>query len=172
MIPPKKTPWRGNMKPSKRLTMALVLVIVLVGVFAATAGVFPGHNRRGAWGFRVPGLKTLIELNLSDSQESQILNILEKYQRERQDTLDSLLKTRKHLSTVIHAEGFNEGDVRRAYQQVSSIEEELFVLRAKMMGELRAVLNPEQIELLRERRAQRTEKMRGRLETWLQNPGE
>ena len=52
------------------------------------------------------------------------------------------------------------------------MKEELFVLRAKMMAELRAVLNPEQIELLRERRAQRTEKMRNRLETWLQNRGE
>ena len=160
------------MKPSKRLTMALVLVIVLAGAFAATAGVFPGHHRRGGMGFRLMGLKTFIELNLSDSPKSHVLNILEKYQRERQDTLDSLLKTRKHLSTVIHAEGFNEGDVRRAYQQVSSIEEELFVSRAKIMAELRSVLNPEQIELLRERRAQRIEKMRGRLETWLQNRGE
>jgi Spy/CpxP family protein refolding chaperone len=52
------------------------------------------------------------------------------------------------------------------------MEEELFVLRAKMMAELRTVLNPEQIELLRERRAQRTEKMRNRLETWLQNRSE
>ena len=160
------------MNPSKALTMALILVIVLVGAFAATAGAFPGHHRREGMGFRLPGLKTFIELNLSDSQKSHVLNILEKYQRERQDMLDSLLKTRKHLSPVIHAEGFNEGDVRRAYQQVSSIEEELFVSRAKIMAELRSVLNPKQIELLRERRAQRIEKMRGHLETWLQNRGE
>jgi Spy/CpxP family protein refolding chaperone len=157
------------MKPSKSLTMVLVLVVVLVGVVAITAGVFPGHHRRGVREFRLMGLKTFIELNLSDSQKSQVLNILEKYQGERQDTLDSLPEARKHLSTVIHAEAFNEDDVRRAYQQVSSIEEGLFVVGAKMMAELRSVLNPEQIELLRELRAQRTEKMRGRLETWLQN---
>ena len=160
------------MKPGKRLTMLLVVVIVLVGAFAATAGVFPDHYRRGPRGFRLMGLKTFMELNLSDSQRSQVLNILEKYQRGRQDTLDGLLEARKHLSTVIHAEEFNEDDVRKAYRKLSSIEEGLFVLRAKMMAELRAVLNPEQIELLRERRAQRTEKMRGRLETWLQNRGE
>ena len=144
------------MKPSKTLTMILVLVVVLVGVVATTAAVFPGHHRRGARGFRLMGLKTFIELDLSGSQKSQALNILEKYQRERQDTLDSLLEARKHLSKVIHAEEFNEDDVRKAYRQVSSIEEELFVLRAKIMAELRSVLNPEQIELLRERKAQRT----------------
>jgi len=160
------------MRPSKSLTTVMVLVIVSFGAVVATAGIFPGHNRRGAWGFRVPGLKTLIELKLSDSQESQVLNILEKYQRERQDMLDSLLEARKYLATVIHAGELNEENIRKAYRKVSSIEEELFVLRAKMMVELRAVLNPEQIELLRERRARRAERMRGRLETWLQNPAE
>ena len=157
------------MKPSKTLTMVLVLVVMLVGAVATTAGVFPGHHGRGPRGFRLPGLKTFIELNLSDSQKSQVLNILEKYQRERQNTLDSLLEARKHLSTVTHAEEFNEDDVRKAYRKVSSIEEEVFVSRAKMMAELRAVLNPEQIELLREQRAQRIQKMRDRLETSLQN---
>jgi Spy/CpxP family protein refolding chaperone len=156
------------MKPDKTLTVLLVLVIVLVGAVATIAGVFPGHHR-GTKGFRLPGLRTFIELNLSDSQKSQVLNILEKYQRERQDTVDSLLEARKHLSTVIHAEEFNEDDVRKAHRKVSSIEEEVFVSRARMMAELRAVLNPEQIDLLRERRAHRTEKIRGRLETWLQN---
>jgi len=157
------------MKPSKTLTMVLILVVMLAGAVATTAGVFPGHHRRGTRGFRLPGLKTFIELNLSDSQKSQVLNILEKYQRERQDTLDSLLEARKHLSTVTHAEEFNEDDVRKAYRKVSSIEEEVFVSRAKMMAELRAGLNPEQIELLRELRAQRIQKMRDRLETLLQN---
>lgn len=160
------------MKPNKTLTMPLALVVVLVGAFTAAAGVFPGHHRRGARGFQLPGLKTFIELKLSDSQKSQVLNILEKYQRERQDTLDSLLEARKHFLTITHAEEFNENDVRKAYRKVSSIEEEGLVLRAKMMAEIRAVLNPEQIDLLRERRGQRTEKMRGRLETWLQNRGE
>jgi len=160
------------MKPSKALTMVLVIVILSIGAFAATAGIFPGHHRRGGMGFRVPGLKTFIELNLSDSQRARILSIIETYQRERQDTLDSLLEARKHLSTAVHAQEFNEDNVRKAYRQVSSMEEEAFVSRAKMMAELRAVLNPEQIELLRERRAQRTEKMRGSLETWLHNPGE
>ena len=160
------------MKPSKALTVVLVIVVLSIGAFAAKAGVFPGHHRRGGMGFRVPGLKTFIELNLSDSQRAKILSIIETYQRERQDTLDSLLEARKYLSTAVHTQEFNEDNVRKAYRKVSSMEEEVLVSRAKMMAELRAVLNPEQIELLRERRTQRIEKMRGRLETWLQNPGE
>lgn len=160
------------MKLSKALTVVVVLVVVSIGVFAATAGVFPGHHRREGMGFRVPGLKTFIELNLSESQRAQILSIIETYQRERRDTLDSLLEARKLLLKAVHTQEFNEDNVRMAYRKVSSMQEEAYISRAKMIAEIKAVLNPEQIELLRERRTQRIEKMRGRLETWLQNPGE
>jgi Spy/CpxP family protein refolding chaperone len=40
------------------------------------------------------------------------------------------------------------------------------------MTELRAVLTPEQKELIKERRGQRAEKMKERLETWLENPSQ
>jgi len=154
------------------LVVGLAVAVVLGGALVAAAGVFPGHHRRGGLGVGVMGLKTLIELNLSDSQKNQVLEILDRYQQERRDTAERLLDARKDLATAAHAEEFDENDIRRAFRQASSIQEELFVLRTKMMVELKAVLNSEQIELLRDRRSQRTEKMRGSLETWIQNRGE
>ena len=154
------------------MVVGLAVAVVLGGALVAAAGVFPGHHRRGGLGVGVMGLKTLIELNLSDSQKNQVLEILDRYQQERRDTAERLLDARKDLATAAHAEEFDENDIRRAFRQASSIQEELFVLRTKMMVELKAVLNSEQIELLRDRRSQRTEKMRGSLETWIQNRGE
>jgi len=160
------------MKTKRNLVVGLAVAVVLGGALVAAAGVFPGHHRRGGLGVGVMGLKTLIELNLSDSQKNQVLEILDRYQQERRDTAERLLDARKDLATAAHAEEFDENDIRRAFRQASSIQEELFVLRTKMMVELKAVLNSEQIELLRDRRSQRTEKMRGSLETWIQNRGE
>ena len=164
--------WRHKMKTKRTLVVGLAIAVVLGGALVAAAGAFPGHHRRGGVGPGVMGLKTLIELNLSDSQKNQVLEILDRYQQERQDTAESLLDARKHLSTVCHAGEFNEDDIRNAFRQVSSIEEELFVLRAKMMTALEAVLNSEQIELLRDRKAGRTEKMREFSEAWIQKRGE
>jgi Spy/CpxP family protein refolding chaperone len=160
------------MKTKKTLVVGLAIAVMLGGALVAAAGVFPGHHRRGGVGPGVMGLKTLIELNLSDSQENQVLEILDRYEQERQDTVESFLDARKHLSTVCHAGEFNEDDIRNAFRQVSSIEEELFVLRARMMTELAAVLNSEQIELLKDRRTGRTERMRESSEAWIQKRGE
>ena len=164
--------WRHRMKTKRTLVVGLAIAVMLGGALVAAAGVFPGHHRRGGIGPGVMGLKTLIELNLSDSQKDQVLEILDRYEQERQDTVGSLLDARKHLSTVYHAGEFNEDDIRNAFRQVSSTEEELFVFRARMMAELARVLTSEQIELLKDRRAKRTERMREPSEAWIHKRGE
>jgi len=160
------------MKTKRTLVVGLAIAVVLGGALVAAAAVFPGHHRRGGAGPGIMGLKTLIELNLSDSQKDQVLEILDRYEQEKQNAAESLLDARKHLFTVGHAGEFNEIDIRNAFRQVSSIEEELFVLRVKMMTELEAVLNSEQIELLKDRRTGRTERMRESSEAWIHKGGE
>ena len=41
-----------------------------------------------------------------------------------------------------------------------------------MMTEMKAVLTPEQLELLEERKAQRLERIRHRFDTWAEKPSE
>jgi Spy/CpxP family protein refolding chaperone len=85
---------------------------------------------------------------------------------------DSLRQARKNLLAAMHAEQFNESHLRATFQQVSSIREESVVSRGKMMSELKAVLTPDQMALLKERKAQRMKRAKTRLGEHLENPGE
>jgi Spy/CpxP family protein refolding chaperone len=158
------------MKLHRILTLTLAIILTAGG--AAMAGDFSAlRNRHGPRDGFI-GLKTLLELKLSDSQEAELLDIITKYQNDRKEVMDSLKAAGKKLSTIVHAEEFNEEDVRKAFREASSLREELFVSRAKMMAEIKTVLNPEQIALLKERKIRRIEKMRGLFDIGPQVPGE
>ena len=76
---------------SKALIAALALTIVLAGAFAVGAMNFGGHSGlTSVKGSRILGLKTLIQLNLSDSQKSQILSIIEKYENDIESAKNNL----------------------------------------------------------------------------------
>jgi len=101
-----------------------------------------------------------------------MMNIINKYQPEREGLRNRMMEARRNLRAVLRAEPFNEGGARKAFREASVMREEMFILRARMMTELRAVLTPEQKELIQERRAQRAERMKQRLETWFENPSQ
>ena len=77
-----------------------------------------------------------------------------------------MIEARKKLAAVLKAEPFDEKDARNAFQEVSEVKEDLFVLRAKMMSEMKGVLSPEQLQRLQERKAQRHERIKQRFEAW------
>ena len=157
------------MKP-KALIIALALTIVLAGVFAVEAMHFGKHpGSPGVMGPGFLGMKTLIELNLTDFQEYRVLNILEKYESDRQSAVNSLREARKSLRTALLAAEFNEDRIRAAYRQAVPIREELLVMRARFMAELKSLLTPEQRQLLEEHKARRIERLKGRLAPWLDN---
>ena len=56
--------------------------------------------------------------------------------------------------------------------KASTARGKMFVLQAKVMAELRAVLNPEQLEFSKKRKAQGIRRMRHRLDTWLEDKAE
>jgi Spy/CpxP family protein refolding chaperone len=90
-------------------------------------------------------------LDLTADQKKKVDDILTKNQEERKKLMDSLREAQEQLNTVISAKEFDEAALRHAFQQTSSIKENLAVLRAKMIPELKAVLSPEQIGYLRGR---------------------
>ena len=154
---------------SKALTAALVLTLVLAAAFGVEAmhsGRPPGSC--GLMGPGLAGLKTLIELNLSDSQQSVILSIIEKYEKDREKTLSSLREARRNLWTALQATEVNEERIRDAYRQAVPIREELLVMRARMMAELKTVLTREQRQLLEERKTQKLQRLKGRFGPWLE----
>ena len=155
---------------SKVLIAALALTIVLAGAFVVDAMHFGKHSGfKGVMGSRMLGLKTLIQLNLSDSQKSLILSIIEKYENDIEKAKNNLREERHNIRAALQAGEFNEDEIRNAYRQAAPIKEELLVMGAKMKAEMKTVLTPEQLQLLEERKAERIEEMRGRFDRWFEN---
>lgn len=157
------------MKSTKTWAVVVAVSMAFALAFAAEARPFgrkPGI-KSGLW-----GLKGLLELKLSAAQQEEMLNIINKYQPEREGLRNRMMESRRNLRAVMHAEPFNEGEARKAFREASATREDIFVLGAKMMSELKAVLTPEQKQFIKERREQRAEKRKERLETWLENPSQ
>ena len=146
------------MRVNKVLVVVLFLTIFLVGTVAVEAGRFGRHHGfRGIMGPGFHGLKTMMQLDLSDSQKSEIMSILEKYDNETATLKESLRETRKNLARVLNTEQVDENQVRSALRQAAPIKEELFVMRVKMVAQLKKVLTPEQLQLLNQGKAHRIE---------------
>ena len=140
------------------VTFALSSVVMARGFGGGPlGGPMGGHPGPG-----LMGLKTVLELNLTDTQKEQVLTIIEKYRDTQDKTMESLRAARADLGSAIHAEEFDEQKVRTAHRALSALMEELLVVKGTMGAEMKAVLSADQIELLKERRAQGMERMKKR----------
>ena len=155
------------LKNLKLTTFTILVIICLVASHAGAKSFGPGNPSRN-FGWGLTGLKTFIELNLSETQKTEVLRIIDKYQDKRQSTREKLREARENLRNALKSEQFNEDGVRTAYRKVSSIQEDLLVLRVQMRSELKAILTPEQSELLIEKRTLRFTIMKNRLENRLE----
>ena len=153
------------MKSTKAWAVVAAVSMAFALAFAAEARPFGPKRGMG-------GLKGFLELRLSEAQQQEMMNIINKYQPEREGLRNRMIESRRNLRAVLRAEPFNEGEARKAFREASAMREDIFVLRAKMMLELKALLTPEQKELIKERRGQRAKKMKQSLETWVENPSQ
>ena len=156
----------------KMLVVGIVVSMVFAGAMAAMAGDFPCRHHKPGFGPGFLGLKAVLELKLSESQQNQVLDIIGKYEDEMKNNRDNTREARKNFITAMHAEVFDEGQVRAAFKELSLIREESIVSRGKMMSELKAVLTPEQMALLKERKALRKGRIKARHGARLENLGE
>ena len=152
------------MKFNKALVGVLFLTIFFAGAVVVEAGHFGRHaGPPGIMGPGVNGLKTMIQLNLTPSQQSQMLSIIEKYENERESLRESLREARKGLARVLEAEQVDEDEIRSALRRAAPIREELLVMRVKMMAELKTVLTTDQLQLLEESKAHRIRGLKARI---------
>ena len=143
------------MKTRNALIVILAALVVLALVFSAEARPFgPAFGKRDSGG-ALAGLQTFLALKLTDAQQEQMQGIIAKYQGQDKELKAKLLETRRNNWKVLSASPFNEANARTAFKDASPIREDMFILRAKMMAELKSVLTPEQVNLLKERRAER-----------------
>ncbi len=168
------------MKGLKAVSIAIVLMMVFCGAaMAGRSGQQRGEGFEGklhGHGGGFMGFKFLKELNLSDTQKTQIANILAKHQEEGKNLFTNLGEAKKNLLELTTADEFNEAAVRQAAQAAASVKEELAVTGAKIFAEIKPVLTTEQLTLLKTRKAEMFEKMKARmtskhskLEAWIES---
>lgn len=150
-----------QLKLLKRLALVGTIVTILTVPLVVQAGAFGGRHR--GMGKGLMGIETLLELNLTDRQRTELLGIIDKSRDEQEKLRERMREARKDLRIVMQADEFNETALREAFRKSSSVREEAFVLRAKMMNDMRKVLTDEQRAILAEKRKQRWEEMKARL---------
>jgi Spy/CpxP family protein refolding chaperone len=125
---------------SKRIRRTLgVLALVL------TPTVLFAVQRRPVGGSGSPLFQRAAQrLDLSTEQLAEIKAILKSHAAELQAETATLVAARRTLWNAIHAETANPNAIRAAGAAVGTGEGALGVTRSKIVGEVRAVLTPEQ----------------------------
>ena len=143
------------MNSKNALTVILAVLMVFALAYSAQARPFGPGFSNGKLGGELGGLQTFLALKLTDTQQEQLTSIIAKYQDQGKDLRTEMREAQRHIQAALNTAPFNEGNARNAFQNASAIREEMFILRAKMMAELKSVLTPEQLNLLKERKARK-----------------
>lgn len=131
-------------------------------------------GREGAWrehGHR--GAMIAKALGLSGEQRAQIKAIFRKHHDEIAPLRRKMVTERRELRTLAQADKPDEAALREQAKKISATTGDLAVLRARISGEVRSVLTPEQVQKFRamqEKRDRRIDRMMNRGDE--RHPGE
>ena len=114
------------MKGKTIVTGLAAVSLVLALALAVQAGPFGPGSRDGGPGAAIGGLKAVLELKLTEDQQAQLINIINKYEDQTGDLRSRMMEARKRVAAVLKAEPFNEEDARKAFQEASEVRENLF----------------------------------------------
>lgn len=106
------------------------------------------------------------ELNLTAAQKQQMFAIFMKNRDNRQDMFNNMQETRTQVATLMQEmlnSEFDEQKVRELYRETTAKMEDRVVAGAKMLAELKAVLTPEQVQLLQEKVPELLNRMPGNM---------
>jgi Spy/CpxP family protein refolding chaperone len=122
----------------------------------------PSMGRRGGPGaFRGPGgplMLPLRRLNLTDVQRDQVRSIFASHRQETQPLTERARNARQALQTAITADTFEEGTIRARSSELSAIETELAISRARLHGEIVGILTADQKAELKKLQEERTKR--------------
>ncbi len=116
------------------------------------------------------------DLDISVTQKAEFISIFLKYRGDRRGAVDKAMETGKQVVDLVLNEEFDEEKVRQTYRANTAKFEDFVVTRAKMLAEMKAVLEPDQLKLLQEKApeflAKAQERMQSRrsmIDKWLPN---
>ncbi len=151
------------MRMTSRWIGAMAIGILFTGITCGAAGNTDAvakcpHKAKGFGG----GMGEFKQLNLTSNQSQQIEAIMELNRESMQTAMTQARETREALNRQIQSGPFDEQAVRAACKQNAAMEEEAAVLRAKVAGQIRAVLTSDQQAALDKLRADTRGKMHKR----------
>ncbi len=163
------------MKNSVKTPIYCLLVsLVVLGSWgmANFAWARGGHGEGGG----MP-LKMLWNLDLSTEQKAAVHKLLPAYRTEKEALREKMHAARETMHAFMTADALDEDGIREASRNMAPIMEDMAVLRARFLFDLKDILSPEQVQKLRERHqgaTHRREKNRRfrqeMMDTWLQMP--
>ncbi|GAK51514.1 P pilus assembly/Cpx signaling pathway [Candidatus Moduliflexus flocculans] len=98
--------------------------------------------------------EALAALNLTPDQKQQLLSMFMDNRDTRKQGLQAFIALHKELSDLLLTQEFDEQQVRALFQKNSGELENLFVQHAKMLAEMKAILTPEQVEMLKQKQSE------------------
>lgn len=110
----------------------------------------PGHPGSGG-----PLMEAIRSLGLSESQETQMQTIRATYEEQIKTYMDTVFELKNEMMQSLLAEEYDESKVREYLDAISANIEELELLKAKMLVQIKGVLYSEQVEQLQKNLAER-----------------
>ena len=103
----------------------------------------PGHPGSGG-----PLMEAIRNLGLSETQDAQVQTIQATYEEQIKTYMDTVFELKNEMTQSLLAEEYDETKVKEFLQTISANIEELELLKAKMLVQIKGVLYPEQVEQL------------------------
>jgi len=158
-----------------RKNMTTVVVAFCIAALTALAGIAQadgvgnGEEMGGRAEIQQHNLKILAKkLGLSDAQKLQAMAIFQSNKDVIKPIITTLRTERENLHALLHADTVDEAAIRTETSRMALLEADLNVNRAKTGVQLRTILTPEQLAILKTLQEQRQHKdNKTRREEWL-----
>lgn len=158
---------------TRRRWMTAAVVVLAIGATVPVALAQGGGRGRGHMGRGGPGGEFgragfgLRQLDLSDAQRQQVRTIMQSHRDEFKAIGEKMRTARGRLHDAVQADSVNEEAIRTASSDLSQVQADAAVLRAKVHQEVFATLTPEQQQKAKTLRAEaekRRDERRQRME--------
>jgi len=149
----------------RALTLTAVLAGLLAGGVAIAQG--PGPGRRGPGGFGRPGPGgpggpgglPLQALNLSETQQDQIKQLMQQHHQQNQSVGEQLRTAMEAQRKAVETIPVDEGLIRSTTQALVDAQTEMAIQQARRQSEIFALLTPDQQAQARKLQAERSQRM-------------
>ena len=154
----------------KMISLALVMILAIWGLAWAEHGHDDMMTGRHFKGMDKGPMWMLKKLDLTKEQQEQVDKIIDQHQSERQALHEKIDASGKNLFQAVHADTFDEQNIRSTSNALAANMEDMAVLKGKIASEIRPILTPEQIAKMKEMRNRFQERMKCREKHTEQSP--